>query len=74
MHSCDESDVAYFVKFINPKKKSMYFVKKWRINRRFQSVTEVQRELKQIFKHGMKILNLAMSNLVMEQKKGRNGR
>ena len=27
----------------------MYFVKKWRINRRFQSVTEVQRELKQTF-------------------------
>ena len=27
----------------------MYFGKKWRINRRFQSVTEVQRELKQTF-------------------------
>ena len=27
----------------------MFFVKKWQINRRFKSVTEVQRELKQIF-------------------------
>ena len=34
VHSDDECDVAYSVKFINPKKKSMYFVKKWRINRR----------------------------------------
>ena len=28
VHSDDECDVAYSVKFINPKKKSMYFVKK----------------------------------------------
>ena len=49
VHSDDECDVTYSVKFINPKKKSMYFVKKWRINRRFQSVAKVQRELKQTF-------------------------
>ena len=34
VHSDDECNVAYSAKFINPKKKSMYFVKKWRINRR----------------------------------------
>ena len=63
MHSDDECDVAYSVKSINPKKKSMYFGKKWRINWQFQSVTKVQKENKPLiktfsYKHRTKILNL----------------
>ena len=49
----------------------MYFVNKWRINRRFQSVTEVQRELKQTFDKDLlqtwdKDIEFGVSNLVME--------
>ena len=47
--SDDESDLMYSVKFINPKKKSMYFVKKWCINKRFQSVKVIQKHLKETF-------------------------
>ena len=48
--AADQDQFTYSLNIVNPHKKSDYTMRKWRINKRFRSVLEVQSELTKHFK------------------------